>query len=420
MNNGHIVLDQNGRGLSEKEIESCVAASLPHGDIKRALLIPPDATRAFSGAGAVVKAYSRLLGQDCRLDILPALGTHVPMTDDEIQRFYPVPKARFITHNWRDDIVKIGLVPAQAVSEISKGLLEGALSVEVNRCLLDPEDGLIVSVGQVVPHEVIGMANYTKNILVGCGGSAMINASHILGAFYGMERIMGKDHSPVRKLFDYVEERMLGELPLTYALTVTTAPKDETRVHGLYIGRDRRLFEQAVALSQKKNLTFVDEPFKKVVAYLDPSEFRSTWVGNKAIYRTRMAIADGGELVILAPGVERFGEDGHIDRLIRKFGYCGRERIIALCKQEPELKENLSAAAHLIHGSSDGRFKVTYCTEHLTQAEVEGVGFAYLPYAEASKRYAPGSDGYVTLPDGERVYCIGNPAVGLWADRSRF
>jgi len=426
-----ISLDQNDQGLSTTQIKRCVAATLPwesllgaspsQGGIKRVLLIPPDATRAFSGAGAVLKAYARLLGDRCQVDILPALGTHVPMTKKELKKFYPIPNARLIVHNWRDEIVKIGEISAATVSEISEGLIEGPLDVEVNRHLLDSEYDLIVSVGQVVPHEVVGMANYTKNIVVGCGGFSMINASHILGAFFGMERIMGKDHSPVRKLFDYAEEHILNGLPLCYALTVTTAPQDKTKIHGLFIGRERRLFEQAVALSQQKNVTFVDEPLKKVVVYLDPEEFKSTWLGNKAIYRTRMAIADGGELVILAPGVERFGEDERIDRLIRKFGYCGRKRVIELCKQEPELKDNLSAAAHLIHGSSDGRFKVTYCTERLTQAEVEGVGFSYLPFAKAKARYAGAScDGYVTLPDGERVYYIGNPAVGLWADRRRF
>ncbi len=344
------------------------------------------------------------------------------MTEEELARFYPIPGANYLVHNWRDEIVKIGEIPADVVAEISEGLLEGSLGVEINRCLLDKSYDMIVSPGQVVPHEVVGMANYTKNILVGCGGKSMIDASHALGAFYGMERMMGRDHTPVRKLFDYVEERMLKDIPLKYALTVTTAQSDNVLIHGLFIGRERRLFEQAVALSQQKTLTFIDEPFQKVVVYLDPDEFKSTWLGNKAVYRTRMAIADGGELIVLAPGVERFGEDDGIDALIRKYGYCGRERIVELCKTEADLKANLSAAAHLIHGSSDGRFKITYCTELLTREEVEGAGFAYMPFREAQARYCSGgvSDGYNTLPSGDRFYYISNPAIGLWADREKF
>lgn len=120
--------------------------------------------------------------------------------------------------------------------------------------------------------------------------------------------------------------------------------------------------------------------------------------------------------------MDRFGEDPEIDGLIRKYGYCGRERVIELCGTQRDLQQNLSAAAHLIHGSSDGRFKITYCTRLLSREEVEGVCFDYLPYEEAAKRYDPQklAYGYNTLPDGERVYYIPNPALGLWADRRKF
>ncbi|MBR6677893.1 MAG: hypothetical protein IKL23_04080 [Oscillospiraceae bacterium] len=161
---------------------------------------------------------------------------------------------------------------------------------------------------------------------------------------------------------------------------------------------------------------------KKVVVYLNAEEFKSTWLGNKSVYRTRMAIADGGELIVLAPGVETFGEDKEIDRLIRKYGYCGREKIIQLCETEPELQANMSAAAHLIHGSSDGRFSITYCTEKATKEEIEGVCFGYVPYSEAVKRYDPATltDGWHTLPDGEEFFYISNPALGLWAHKAKF
>ena len=243
------------------------------------------------------------------------------------------------------------------------------------------------------------MANYSKNIFVGCGGSSMINSSHMLGAFYGMERIMGKDFSPVRKVFDYAQEKYLSKLPLLYILTVTTNEGDKTNIHGLFIGDKREVFEQAVALSREINLTYVKEPFKKAVVYLDPREFKSTWLGNKAIYRTRMAMADEGELIILAPGVKKFGEDAAVDALIRKYGYVGREKVLELVDRNEDLKENLSVAAHLIHGSSDGRFKVTYCTKLLTEEEVRGVSFGYMPYDEAAEIYNPAelTDGYHTI-----------------------
>lgn len=410
-------------GLSERELVQALESSLLDiKALKKVILVPPDSTRAHSGAGKITNLYYHMLKDTCEVDILIASGTHVPMTEGEIAKMFgDVPYERFIPHNWRSDVVKIGEAPREFVERISEGVYKAPVAFEVNKKLIDTSYDLILSIGQVVPHEVVGMANYTKNLLVGCGGSGIINASHYIGAVYGMERMMGRDFSPVRKLFDYAEERFFSKLPVRYALTVTTAQANNVKIHGLFIGRDRKQFEKAVVLSQKKNLIFTDEPFKKVVVYLDPEEFKSTWVGNKAIYRTRMAIADGGELIVIAPGVERFGEDLENDRLIRKYGYKGRDYVISCCDKSDELKANLSAAAHLIHGSSDERFKITYCPGRLTKEETEGVGFSYMPLQEAFKKYDPKAlkDGFNDV-NGEKIFYISNPALGLWADRRKF
>ena len=340
--------------ISDSELKEALLGALEGRQLNKVLLLPPDYTRLYSGAGKITAVYYEALKDICEVDIMPALGTHEPMTREEFTAFFGsgVPFERMIVHNWRTDVVKLGEVPADFVSEVSDGLVNTKIDVEVNRRIVDPSYDLIISIGQVVPHEVVGMANYSKNIFVGCGGSNMINSSHMLGAFYGMERIMGKDHSPVRKVFDYAQEHFLTDVPLLYVLTVTTNRGDDTFIHGLFIGEHRDVFEQAVKLSQDINLTYVDEPFKKVVVYLDEREFKSTWLGNKAVYRTRMAIADGGELIILAPGVRKFGEDDENDRLIRKYGYVGRENVLRLVDENEDLRANLSVAAHLIHGSS--------------------------------------------------------------------
>ncbi len=393
------------------------------GRIRKLLILPPDFTRYHSFAGQITNCIYHYMKDTCHIDILPALGTHVAMTESELtEMFGDIPLDAFIVHNWRTDVVKLGTVSGAFVSEVSEGLVTDPIDVEVNKLLMDPSYDLILSIGQVVPHEVVGMANRNKNIFVGCGGSSMINASHMLGAFFGMERIMGKDHSPVRKVFDYAEANFIPKIRLSYILTVNTVVDGKIAVHGLFAGRERTYFEHAVALSQEKNLTFVDKPFKKVVVNLDEKEFKSTWLGNKAIYRTRMAIADGGELIVLAGGADKFGEDPAIDTLIRKYGYCGRVNVLKLCKENDDLRGNLSAAAHLIHGSSDERFSITYCTRYLTEEEVKGAHFNYMPYDEAIKKYNPETlqDGYNTLPDGEEIYYISNPALGLWADRAKF
>ncbi len=403
--------------ISDSELKEILAKSLEGKNPKKVLLLPPDYTRMYSGAGKITAYYYDMLKDTAEVDVMPALGTHVPMTKEECDTFFlgKVPFEKILVHNWRTDVVKIGEIPSSFVREVSEGLVDQTIDVEVNRRIMDPSYDLIISAGQVVPHEVVGMANYSKNIFVGCGGSSMINSSHMLGAFYGMERIMGKDFSPVRRVFDYAQENFLSKVPLMYVLTVTTNSGDETNLHGIYIGNQRELFEMAVEQSQEKNLNHMEKPLKKVVVYLDPREFKSTWLGNKAVYRTRMAIADGGELIILAPGVKMFGEDAENDRLIRKYGYVGRERVLELVKENEDLQENMSVAAHLIHGSSDGRVSITYCTELLNEEEVKGAAFKYIPYAEAAKKYDPTvlTDGFHTI-DGEEIFYISNPALGLW------
>lgn len=414
------MIKRSDSGLTDNELRDALKKSLEGKTLKKVLILPPDYTRMYSGAGRITAIYYDILKDSSEVDIMPALGTHEAMTREECFAFFGegVPFEKIIVHNWRNDVVKLGEVPASFVSEVSEGLVSTKIDVEVNKRLIDKSYDLIISAGQVVPHEVVGMANYSKNIFVGCGGSSIINSSHMLGAFYGMERVMGKDFSPVRRVFDYAENNFLKDLPLMYVLTVTTNVGDDINIHGLFIGRDRKFFEEAVSLSQEKNLTYVDRPLKKVVVYLDGREFKSTWLGNKAIYRTRMAIADGGELIILAPEVRKFGEDDANDSLIRKYGYVGREKVLKLVEENDDLKENLSVAAHLIHGSSDGRFNITYCTQKLSMEEVTGASFKYMPYEEATNKYDINKlkDGF-NIVDGEEIFYISNPALGLWTKK---
>jgi nickel-dependent lactate racemase len=315
----------------------------------------------------------------------------------------------------------LGEVPAEFIREQSEGKLNYAWPAQVNRLISQGGFDLILSIGQVVPHEVIGMANYNKNILVGTGGREGINRSHYLGAVYGMERIMGRADNPVRRVLNYASDRFLKHLPIVYVQTVVGRAADGgLAVRGLFIGDDAECFELAAALSLKVNFEILDEPIHKAVVYLDPDEFHSTWLGNKAVYRTRMALADGAELIVLAPGVREFGEDKAIDGLIRKYGYRGTPATLEAVKTNADLAGDLSAAAHLIHGSSEGRFRITWCPGKLSKEEVEGVGFAYGDLDKMLSRYDPEklSHGYNTV-DGEDVFFISNPGLGLWAHRSK-
>ncbi|MBQ7161255.1 MAG: DUF2088 domain-containing protein [Clostridia bacterium] len=424
MNDIYLV-SNDGSGLTPDEIKAGLIKSLDGREPKKVLILPPDFTRYHSNAGYITNVYYHVLTErGTEVDVLPALGTHVPVTKEQWDvMFGDIPYEKMLVHNWRTDVVKLGEVPADFISGITEGLWTDPVSVEVNRRVMDESYDLIISPGQVVPHEVIGMSNHAKNLFVGVGGSDMINKSHMVGAVYGMERMMGRDNTPVRRIFDYGMEHFLSKRPIMFVLTVTTAPGGNIRTHGVFIGEGRECLTRAVKLAQEKNIDFVEHGLKKCVVYLDPSEFRSTWLGNKAVYRTRMAMADGGELIILAPGVERFGEDGVVDGLIRKYGYRGRLHTLEEFNkpENTDLRGNMGAAAHLIHGSSDGRFSITYAVRDITKEEIESVGFRSADYGEMIKKYDPEKlkYGYNTV-DGEEIYYIPNPALGLWINREKF
>jgi nickel-dependent lactate racemase len=389
----------------------------------RVLAIPPDFTRFHSQAGILTRLAYDYYGSRLT-DVLPALGTHEAMTPAQIgEMFAGVPPELFRVHNWRTGITTVGEVPGAYVAELSEGAVDFSWPAQLANLIWTGGHDLILSIGQVVPHEVIGMASYNKNIFVGTGGQQGINKSHFVGAAYGMERMMGRADTPVRRLLNYAAEHFTQHLPIVYVHTVVGRAADGSLVvRGLYVGDGPEVFDKAAALSLQVNFEMLDEPLQKAVVYLDPSEFKSTWLGNKSIYRTRMAMADGGELIVLAPGLREFGEDREIDRLIRKYGYRGTPATLAAVKANPELQNNLSAAAHFIHGSSEGRFSITYCPGKLTRQEIEGVNFRYADLAPMMKRYDPAKlkDGWNTLSDGERLFYISNPALGLWAHRARF
>lgn len=412
--NERLTSDDLSRGLNE--------AFGKLGKRDKVLAIPPDFTRYHSFAGQLTEMAWQYYGKQMT-DILPALGTHSPMSSQQIMKMFgKIPLDLFRVHNWRNDIITLGNVPAEFVKEQTDGLVDFSWPAQVNKLLVNGGFDLILSIGQVVPHEVIGMANYNKNLFVGTGGAEGINKSHFIGAVYGMERIMGRAENPVRNILNYATDKFAKQWTVIYVLTVVNKDANgNLGVCGLFIGDDKECFLKAAELSLQVNFEMLEKPLKKVVIYLDPEEFKSTWLGNKSIYRTRMAIADAGELIVLAPGLCEFGEDRQIDALIRKYGYLTTPEILELTRRNDDLKNNLSAAAHLIHGSSEGRFKITYCPGHLTEQEMRNVNFNYASLPEMMGKYNPQAlnDGY-NMVDGEEIFFISNPALGLWAHKDRF
>ncbi len=407
--------------FSEAEVTEAVAGVLSSlrdegYDLSKVLAVPPDITRFHSGSGEVLGAVASQLGE-ALTDVIPAVGTHSPMTEAEIGRMYPgVPRELFRDHNFRTDVETLGRIGADYIRELSEGKLDFDYPVQISKRIAANEHGLVLSIGQVVPHEVVGMANHAKNLFVGTGGAEAIDRSHYLGAVYGMERIMGVAETPVRTLLNRAAHDYLGDRPVVYILTVVaTGPDGHPGIVGLFAGDDEECFYEASALARQYNVFQLERAPETVVVSLDPDSYRSTWLGNKAIYRTRKAIADGGRLLIHAPGVSHFGEDEAIDRLIRTWGYRGTQYVLDGVARDEALAEGLSAAAHLIHGSSEGRFRICYAPGGLSRGEVEGVGYEYIDLKDLENevRFDTLVDGWNSV-NGEDIYYISQPGLGLW------
>ncbi len=403
---------------------------------KRILLVPPDHTRLYSRAGEITALFFERLERDgYEVGVLPALGTHTAMTEADTKLLFgdSIPYARILQHRWQTDLIRLGEIGGAEIEVLSGGQITEPIPVEVDAELLNNWD-LVISVGQVVPHEVIGMANFTKNIVIGLGGAPTVHRSHFLGAVSDMETLMGRADGPVRHVVDAAFDRFIApKVNMLWVLTVMEDTESGVVQRGLFVGNGKSsetggaAYRAAAELAVDCNVDIMDREFTRVACWLDPNEFRTTWLGNKAIYRTRMAIADDGELIILAPGITHFGEDPAIDLLIRRHGYRGTPATLAALDTDSEIAASLGAAAHLIHGSSEGRFTITYCTDPeqggLTREEVEAVGFAWRPLPQELARLAvtPKSPTGPQLDStGAPFDFIANPALGLWATRTRF
>lgn len=390
---------------------------------RRVLLLPPDITRMHSGAGRLTEMLYQALAGEADVHVIPTLGQHVPHTPEENQRMFgSIPNERIHAHDWRGGCVAVGSVSARFVDQASDGLADWPIPIVLNRQLMEEPWDLVINVGHVVPHEVLGFANHNKNYFIGLGGKELICASHLMAATCGIENNLGNLVTPVRACFNHAEDQYLGKLPDLYVQVVMARnPRNELVHTGVYVGDDLETYLSAARQSRRENITVFEEPIQKMVCVMQADEFVSTWVANKAVYRTRMAMADGGELVIIAPGLKRFGEQPEVDRFIRKYGYCGTERVMEQYRHDADMQDLAHATAHLIHGSSEGRFQITYAPGHLSREEIEGVGFQYADLPATLDRYRPDlhGEGWQQTGDGERFFFIPTPSAGLWASRAK-
>jgi nickel-dependent lactate racemase len=404
--------------LTEVDFRDALQAAFDAaGNPQRVLAIPPDHTRSDSRAGDLTRLAYQMLG-DRLTDVMPALGTHEAMNEQELTyMFGDLPRSLIRVHDWKNDVASLGDIDADFVSQATEGVYAEPWTAQVNKLLVEGGHDMILSLGQVVPHEVIGMANYNKNIFVGTGGDKGINVSHYLTALYGMERIMGRCDTPLRRILNEAQDRFCQEMPLMFVLTVVESlPDGDKVVRGLFVGNSHDVFYEAGELAAQVNCFVVERAPQTVVVTMSPHKYKRTWLANKAIYRTRMLIGDGGRLLIIAPGVRQFGESPTVDGLIRKFGYRSTPEVLKFVEENQELQDNLGTAAHLIHGTSEGRFDVVYAPGELTEQDITSVGYQYADWRELTEQYqcARLSNGWHRDLHGDEFYFISDPGLGLW------
>jgi nickel-dependent lactate racemase len=388
---------------------------------KKILLLPPDITRSQSGAGYIADILYKYFSGIANVWVMPALGQHAPHTLEQNKKMFPsIPEEKIIKHNCKTDTEKIGTITSDYVKEVTRGAANIDIPIEINKTLLYGNWDFIINIGQVVPHEVFGFSNHNKNYFIGVGGYSTISSSHIASACCGIENILGEILSPIRKCFNKAEEEFAKHLPNIYIMVVTTQnTKGNHVISGFYCGNNVETYYLAAKHSSQENI-ITTPALKKVVCLMREDKFSTTWVANKAIYRTRKAMENNGELIIIAPGLKKFGENNEADFLIRKYGYTGSKNIIKIMEKDEALKKSAHVAAHLMHGSCEQRFKITYAPGYLTKKEIEGVNYKYMDINTALEQYNPQKlkEGFNKLPNGEEIYFKGSPALGLWSKKN--
>lgn len=317
--------------LSASQIEAVLNGFVAANDFagKRLLVIVPDGTRT-APIGTLFKGLHRRLREVTRtFDVIIALGTHPPMTEEAInarleltaaERATEFSSVRVFNHTWDQPatLEEIGVIPADEIRDLSGGLFGMDVPVHINR-LVENYDTLLV-VGPVFPHEVVGFSGGNKYFFPGIGGPEILNFFHWLGAVVTNPMIIGNKWTPVRKVVDRAASFIRQER-LCLAAVV-----DGPRFSGLFAGTPESAWDAASDLSSRIHITRKDHPFHTVLSCAPPM-YDELWVAGKCMYKLEPVVADGGELIIYAPHLREISEvHGH---LIREIGYHCRDYFLA-------------------------------------------------------------------------------------------
>jgi nickel-dependent lactate racemase len=320
----------------------------------RILVIVPDNTRS-GPVGEVFREIFRCVGQTAEaLDVLVALGTHPPLSETQICKRLAISEAdrkttyasvRFFNHHWDDPatFASIGTIPAAEIREITEGLFEEAVAVEVNKLVLDYDELFIV--GPVFPHEVVGFSGGHKYVFPGIAGADIINFFHWLGAVITNPCINGSKWTPPRR----VVERAASLLPVPHTLFALVAL--ENGLKGLYVGDVIPAWEHAVELSRQVHIVYKDSPFQTVLG-IAPAMYEDLWTAGKVMYKLEPIVADGGTLIIYAPHIREISYSH--GAILEKLGYHTRDYFLKQMARFPDVPRGV--LAHSTHVKGIGTF----------------------------------------------------------------
>lgn len=317
--------------LVESDVRAIAANALALLSLEgqRVLLIVPDATRT-APVDMMFRVLHDLLGSVVRaFDVMIALGTHPPMSDDAInqrlgitaeERATRYAKVRMLNHAWDDPhaLALLGTIPASDISELSGGLFAMDVPVTINRAIFD-YDRLII-VGPVFPHEVVGFSGGNKYLFPGIGGAEILNFFHWLGAVIANPKIIGNKYTPVRAVVD--RAAAMVPVPRTAFCMVV----ENKQLAGLFAGAPEEAWDQASDLSDQLHITYKAHPFHTVLSCA-PLMYDDLWVGGKCMYKLEPVVADGGELIIYAPHITEISVTH--GELIERIGYHVRDYFLA-------------------------------------------------------------------------------------------
>jgi lactate racemase len=409
--------------LSPAELRAIVEqALLTVGPGARVLAIVPDKTRddntdlLFPFAADILAAR----GAE-KFDALVAQGTHMPMTEEEKRAKLGLGAGaslpllgQIFDHQWNrpEELVDLGELSAERVGELTGGLINEAVRVNLNRLLAPGVYDTVLIFGATVPHEVAGFAGGAKYFFPGVAGPNLTHATHWLGALASIENIIGRVETPTRHMIEAAADLVPARV-ISINSVVTRTEDERLRTHALFCGDFRQAFRRAADVSRQVHIKYTGRKYQRVVALLD-EHYDELWVGGKASYKLGGIIEEGGELVIYAPHLRAISETHGL--LIEKYGYAPIDRVREMVALSTELRSNLAVAAHLAHvsyaGSRDAtgrvvpRYNITMASA-LDEATCRRVNLGFLDHRDFRREdYDSDPDTLVVERAGRDLYLV--------------